>query len=644
MTLRDGISKINTTFKKGVNYRSGNIGEDLFDSLNLVLIQNKITTRPGKLKYSVKSLGSGIISLSQFIDQDSNRKLIAKSGPVLYADDGTGNFNLSGIKTNLTEGIKHDAVTINGRHIIALGSDGLFSYNGTTFAALGISTLPTAPTIADTGAGDLAAKDYSCRLTYVASGIGFESNGGSISATVNIEGEITVSDIPTSTHPLVNKVYVYLKNETDGGDYYYIGSVNNGTASFVFNDEITSTQIPPTTNAAPISGGGKYLTIYNTRLVYAGNDNYKNDIFFCNPDEPDGCDDTSTALRLYAPENGDVTAIATGLFSDSELNQYLVIFKKRSTHVYYEDLSGHGSFTTIDKKIGCVSHKTIHIKDGDVYFLSEMGWRRIKNGRMDSNTLAKGNIDDIFKTQGETFSVNKQNLSNAYSTYYGDLDSYMTWISEGTSTSFSKCYNYHFDINGFLPLSIPCSSAVTGENNNGEEVVFLGDNDGYVYHYNIKNERHDDGTVASFVLDVSRLDEDELEQAIESSIPVQMFQNWQPEADFSVSYNFRNLHIGAISDIDAVSNDLTIQAYVGFKRQVGYSDLLDLTAVESGFTLDISRLDVDVLADSRARIRGTIDLNKTGQNIMIGLSQDRKDATLQLLEWQLEFSANGNLN
>jgi len=645
MTLRNGRALLSAKFNKGISYRSGDIGDNLFDSLNLVNIQGKLTTRPGKIKYSVQPLGGPIDSISQYIKADDTKKLIAKAGTQLVSDDGTGNFNTSSpLKTGLTTGERHDAVTMNNRHIMAIHGDGLYSYDGTTFEELGISTLPTAPTITDTGTGDLPTKDYVCKLTYYCSDIDFESNAGAASSSVNAGGEITVSNIPTSTHALVDYVNVYLRNEEDDGSYLYIGQVANGTSSFVFSDEVTSTQTPPIANAAPVAGGAKYFTIFNRRLVASGNSTFQSDVFFSNTDQPDGWDDTDTAIRLFVPGSGPVTGLATGSFTGTDVNQYLVIFKKRSCHLYYRDLSGNETFMVIDRNIGCVSHQTIHVKDGNIYFMSDMGWRYIRDGELKRDTLGKGDIDDIFRTAGESFSVNKANILNAFSVYYGEFDSYMTWISEGTSTSYSKCYNYHFDIDGFLPLQLVARSAYTGEDNDGNEKVFIGDDDEYIYQYSVTNERHDDGTVESFVLDVSKLDIDKLQAETQTTIPVNIYINWKPEDDLSSSYNFRDLHVGVISDQQASSNDLTIKTFVNFKRQSSQNKILDLTAAESGFTLDISRLDVDVLADNRARVRAKVDLNQTGFNIMVGMEQDRMDATLQLLEWQLEFIKNGNLN
>jgi len=123
-----------------------------------------------------------------------------------------------------------------------------------------------------------------------------------------------------------------------------------------------------------------------------------------------------------------------------------------------------------------------------------------------------------------------------------------------------------------------------------------------------------------------------------------LYFNWQPNEDYDATYNFRDLIIDAISDPDTGDNDLEARVFVGFNRQNSFSTDFDLTSTQGGFILDLSMLDVDVLADDRARVRVKGDINRTGRNILIGLFQDELGAKLRLIASQLNFSKNGNSN
>ena len=641
--LRDGSKLFYKGFKKGVSYRVGDIGDALFDAQNLLLIENRLETRPAKKKYSSAALPASITSLSHYINASGSvKKLIAKSSTSLYADDGNGTF--SSILGSLTSGQKHDGITINGHHVIALGNDGLYAYDGTTIDALGISA-PTAPTVAAAAGGSLADKTWQVALTYESSALGSESNQGTASSSQATSGgnnTIAVTTIPASSDGFVDKINVYLKNVTDGSDFLFVTQLNDGTTTYNITDEPTSTQEPPTLNSAPASGGGKYLAYFNEKLVYAGNTSHPSDVYFSQPNNFQAFGLTGDA-ELFCPGDGPITGLGVGLYGGDTLNQYLVIFKKRSIHVYNEDLSGNPTFMTIDQRTGCTSHKTIVVKDGNVWFLSDSGWRVIENGRLNKKHLDEGAIDDIFKSNGFVYEVNKQSTS-AFSVYYSELNSWMTWVSEGAASDFSKCYNYHFDYDTFMPLVIEASSACIGEDSTGRETVFIGDDDGYVYNYDIRKTGGDEATEDSFILDVSQLDVDELEAGTETAIDSFVYLNWLPFEDFDASYNFRSFFVDTVADPSASDNDLTVKVFINFDRSNATDYAFDIQASTGGFILDQSMLDVDILGDDRSRKRTYGDIMKSGQNILIGLIHNELDTKLKLIAAQLNLSKNGNTN
>jgi hypothetical protein len=645
MPLKNGVKKLQRRFTKGVSYKDiDDKGEYLFDSLNMLLIQNKYTVRNGRSKFSTERTSANPQSLSFYKKTDGTRRVLQKCGTELKIDNGVGVF--SNLLTGLSSSTKHDAVTMNNRHIIALGSDGLYGYDGTNMVTLGI-TAPSAPTTAIAAGGAMSAQKWEVAITYYASSLGAESNQGAASnQSTTAAGNLTiaVTAIPVSTHTLVDFKNVYIRNVTDAGLFYYVGQIANATTSLNITADPVSIQTPPDTNSVPLAGGAKYVAIFNSRLVYAGNSTYPNDVFFSEVDAPDAYDFTATTSTLTIQGDGDITGIATGFYTNSVLNQYLVIFKKRSTHVYYEDSAG-SKVTIIDDSSGCVSHKTIQVKDGSIIYLSENGWRIITNGEY-KKSLSDGAIDDIFKFSNYTYSVNKQNLDNAFGIFYSELSSYMCWVSEGASTSNQRVYNYHTDYDTFMPLNMRASCAVSGEDSSGYETVFIGDEDGYIYKYDIRQPYTDAGTVDAFTLDVSKLDEDKLEESTLNDIESNLWFSWYPQSDMETSYNFRDFLTDSVMDPNDADQTIDITAYVNYQRQTASQYNYDIvnTPEGSGFQLDVSRLDEVALADDRSRIRAKADLNIAGYNILIGLSKTVSGQKWTLERCQLNYTQNGNLN
>lgn len=651
MALRSGIIKANRAFNLGVSYRLGEIGEKLFDASNLIHLEGKLSTRYGLHKFNTASFSTNPLSLSFYKKfDDSTRKIILKTDSVLKAASEDGVF--ADIKTGLTSTTTHDAVTMSGRHILAIGSDGLFSYDGTTVAPLGVSA-PTAPTTAVAAGGALTDKTYQVAVTYVCSSTGFESNQGAASANVTTNSgagnsTIAVTAIPVSTHPLVDKKNIYLKNVSDSGNFLLVTQIDAATTTLnIVANPASNALSPPTGKDVPVAGGGKYLAIFNGALCSAGSSTYPSDCFFSNPNEPDGWSTLNSLV--HAQGDGPITGLAVGNYRNQEITQYLVIFKRKSLTVYYQSTAGAANDTeTFIDGVGCVSHKTIKVKDGNIYFLSDQGWRVFSQGALVSKTLADGDIDDIFQISGWTYGINKTAITSAFSAYYSELDTYLTWVSEGSSTSFDKCYAYNLGPRlwdgQFMPQQFSqCTCACAGEDTNGNSVIFIGRSDRNIYTYSIRNPFYDDTTSNGFVLDVSQLDVDKLQAEGTTSIPVSATLNWAPNDDFDATFNYRNFFLEAISETSAANSAVTMSAYLNFSRTISTIFLYNFFATE-GFQLDVSRLDVDILADDRTRSRQFADINKTGRNILINISQNVKGARLQLLASQLNYSKNGNSN
>jgi hypothetical protein len=629
MSLRRKNLSIHKSLSMPVSYKL--LAPDkLYDARNIYDNQGVTETRPGVMRYNSTSLGGRVLSKSYFKKTDGTRYKLAKVGTVLYSVAASGAHTT--LKSGLSSSTKHRGVTINDRHIIAIEGDGLYSFNGTTFTQLGQSP-PSTLTVNDAAGGSLTADhDYQVGITFYASGIGFETNALA-SSVVPITGTdltIAITAIPAvASNALIDKVRIYLKDITDNGSMLFVDEIDLGTTTYNITEEPTSTQTPPTKNAAPSAGGGKYLAIFGKSVAYTGNGTFKNDVFISEEYLPDGYDDTTTAKTLEIPGQGEVTGIATGLYDNSYLNPFLVIFKKTTT-VLYSELNGVAVQTTIDEHVGCVSHDTIKVRNGIVMFMSENGWYAVKNGSLIKKegkpfSLGGGDIDDVFTRNGWSYQLNAAQFSSFFSAYYPTLGHYMTFVAEGSSENFQKAYNYEERLGGFRPLefkkSFTCASE--GEDDNGYQCVFLGDEDGFIYTYSIRNDLHDED-----------------ESGASETIPAFAYLPYIIPGDDSCSYNFRSLVVKAINS----ANNVTVRAFPAYSFQAYESTSFDFSNATPGFVLDLSQLDVDILGDERVPTTYMADINRTGETMLIGFFQDILDANMGLISSQLTYNKNKNRN
>lgn len=630
MTLKRRNMSIHKKLSMPVSYKL--LDENgLYDARNIFDNKGVTETRNGIKRYNSTSLSGSILSTSYFKTAAGVRYKLAKVGTVLYSVAASGAS--TAIKTGLTSTTKHRGVTLNNRHIIAIETDGLFSWDGTTFTQLG-QDAPTTLTATNTAGGSLTdTSQYQAAITFYASGIGFETNKQT-SSIVTIAAatglRLSLSNIPASaSNALIDKVRIYLKDVTANSGYLYITEINLGTTTYNIDAESTSTQVPPTTNAAPISGGGKFLAVFGKSIVYTGNGTYKNDVFKSEDYIPDAYDDTSTSKTLEIPGQGDVTGIAVGLYDNAHLRPFAAIFKKTTT-VIYSELDGNAVQTTIDEHVGCVSHDTIKVRNGVIFFMSENGFYAIQNGVIIKKdgvpaSLGAGAIDDIFSREGWAYQLNAAQYSNFFSAYYSTLGHYMTFVTEGGGDSFTKAYNFEERIGGFrvyeFKTAITC--ACEGEDDSGNQCLFFGDGTGTLFTLSVKNDRHDED-----------------ESGASETISAFAYMPYVMPGDDSCSYNFRSLAVKALNSDNAV----TVKAFPAYSLQLNESMSFDFSNDSAGFILDLSQLDIGVLGDERVPTTYMADINRVGETMIIGFFQDILDANIGLISSQLSYNKNGNRN
>jgi hypothetical protein len=632
MPLNLRASKKFRDFNTSVSYKIYDQSGKYLDARNVCSIQDRLDTRYGSSRFNTVSLGGSVQSLSSFVKTDGTSYTIAKVGTELIVVSTTSTHTV--IKTGLSADTVHEGVDGNDRHIISVGSDGLFSWDGTTFTQLGQAAPGSFTATIANGGSLITTNVYKVVITYYASSIGLESNMSdpqTVTATSpNLQIDLTA--LPTTAdNALVDTKYIYLKNVTADGEYLFIAEVPLATTTYTISAESTSGQVPPTKNAPPLDGGGKFLTNFNSKLVYSGNDTYKNEVYFSEADLPDAFNDLDSQIVLPIPGKGPVTGLAVGLYNESVLDPFLVIFKRKSIRIYSE-IGDIPKLVPISEEIGCVSNKTITVKNGVVYFLSEEGFRAIANGKLvtdkagEAITLANGDIDDIFKTTGYVYEVNRQGMTGAFSVYYPTLDQYITWVSEGLNNAYSKAYTYEFNIGGFKPyeFAIAATCATLSENSDGRDIVLFGTSDGFIMKHSILETRSD-------------------RNSSNTEVAINAFGvlPWLPEdGDFDATYNNRELILKAVTS----ENALTVKTFIDYNLSTVESGTTTFSDPNSGFILDVDVLDEGVLGDDRAIVTRRMDINRVGESIAIGFYQSIIGENIGLVAMQIDSSKNGNRN
>lgn len=630
MALKKRASKKIREFDFGVSYKVNETRDRFKDALNVFSLQKRLETRHGRSRYNSTLLGGSVKSLSFFKNANGDRHILAKVGTVLYKVNPSG--AATSLKTGLSANTKHRGITWargeSSRHIISIEGDGLFQWDGTDFTILG-SDPPVDHTVSAI-TGTLPDSTYRVHLTFYSSSTGYESNSSFSSQITTTTDGIQVGNLPTTClNATVDKLRFYLEDMNTGDEPIYAGEVALGALTFDIAGPPDSTVTVPRSSAKPLSGGGKYFTEFNRKLVYAGNSSFKNDVFFSEMDMPDAFNDGSGPDRvvLYASGDGEITGLATGLYNNSVLDPYLVVFKRRSIEVYSE-IGGEAKSSVISRQVGCVSHDTIQVINGNVFFLSDQGFRLIENGRLvvgqvgQPITLGLGDVDDLFTQPGFSYEVNKAQVQNAFSVYYSTLDQYLTWVPEGGSTEMSKTYNFELKNGGFKPYQFQSAStfACIGENSDGKEVVFMADANGAVYTHSVLEERSDADSTGEL-----------------HSIDAFAVLTWLDGDDMDATYNFREL----IVKRRAGQGTLTGRTSVNYSSDTVGEDMLFL-GPESGFTLDVDNLDEGEFGeDERTIVTARADINQCGENIMIGFYQNLINKNMALVSAQVDFSKNG---
>lgn len=587
--------------------------------------KNVTETRYGLKRYNSTAFSGKIISGSFFKKTDGTRYKIVKIGTELFSVTASGSTS---IKSGLTTASKHYGVTFGDRHIITVENDGVFQWDGTTFTKIG-QAIGSAPNVAASGSGNtLTAGTYKVGYTFFSSVTGFESNISSLSSsqTVTSGQKLDISAMPTTAaNATIDKKRVYLQDFANAGALIFVDEINLADATYSITADPTSTRTPPTRNAPPVTTGISHMTDFDESIVLA----LKKDVLISEPYQPDAYDDSETDQTITISGQGVITGVAKGMMNVDESYPYLVIFTRNSISIFSR-AGGISRLDRLDGGIGCVSASTIAVENGIVYFMSDNGWYRIINSQlerdpskdMDAVTLGRGDIDDIFTRVGWNYQLNTERFSDHFSLFFPTHNQYITFVSESGNSEILKAYVYERGLGGFriwdFKYSLTCG--FVGEDDSGDSCFFVGNEDGYLFTYSVKNDRSDQDNSGNSV-----------------SIPVYVLMPWFYHPDLEASTRWKRMFIRGLSS----SNAITARFFKNYVYGDYDSATLDLMSSSAGFTLDVSQLDVDVFGPEREIIWKKVPISITSRSLLIGFYQDIADSNLGIIDFQVQGKKNG---
>lgn len=228
------------------------------------------------------------------------------------------------------------SATIDNKCVMA-GYDQNLVADGPNIYGLGIAPPATALTATEGAAGDVTGS-YQHLVTFMRSGnYPVESNPSPASAEITVSGKrIELSNIPISDDPKVNARRLY-RNYNDGAIFYWLDDILDNTTT-TYSDNYTDQDLEGSDEVSydrGVPANGKYLEVWDNKLWIAGNDEYKNFVFFTNSGTSEEMA-SNNFIAIKSREDDVITMIKA--FGDS-----LFVFKNRSLHRI--DLSGESLYT-----------------------------------------------------------------------------------------------------------------------------------------------------------------------------------------------------------------------------------------------------------------------------------------------------------
>lgn len=244
---------------------------------------------------------------------------------------------------------------------------------------------------------------------------------GVTATTITFAGDPEYVFIDTAVPVSVGMVArIYQKNVTDSGSWELMREVavdHTEVVNFVTftkTDQALGDDTEPTQDRG-LPPKGRYLEIFQGKMIIAGNSDDPDTIFFSNEEGPESFS-VFNNLIIGTGEDGDITGLKV-------LEDILFVFKTKAIY-YVSGNLGQGNIR-VDRifgdGIGCTSHASIREVDGVIYFMSRTGIHAIQGQQRPLNlSLA---IESLF-----TLDTTGLDLSQAIGINHHVEDKYMVFV------------------------------------------------------------------------------------------------------------------------------------------------------------------------------------------------------------------------
>lgn len=396
------------------------------DILNIDIDETRyIKKRTGFIRDPDSELSNPITGLFQYVKEDGNKYFLCASGTDIYKEDA-GSW--TSIKSGLTSGLRTNFINFRDRCFIANGTDALLKFDGSNVYTAGCQK-PDASSMSatPTGSGTFSGT-YKYKVTFLYDDYLSESEpcDEEISANASNHDYIALTDIPTGAGD-VKKRKIY-RTEDGGSVYYHLTTINDNTTT-TYNDSTPDAQLgtdnPPTD--AGIPPVCKYMCVKENRLIFAGNPDNPDYVYYSEILEPEVV--KSTSLVKITTEGDDVI---TGIvnFQDN-----VIVFKKNSIWAL---LGSPSSWVkrNLHSSLGCAAPGSIQVTENKIIFLGTY----------------KGRVEGVFSYDGAVFrresdnipdqidDINTSYFDNICSSYYDKKYKISVTTSSGGGSVNDKTY------------------------------------------------------------------------------------------------------------------------------------------------------------------------------------------------------------
>lgn len=327
------------------------------------------TTRPGFIEWSqTKTHAGGVKAQIDYVFQYNTTTYvnyhvtIGDNGRIDIMEFGTGPANVA---TGVFTGTSLPSSAIANELCFIVDEVAKKKLRTYLLENFGIVRPASVASASATGSGVMTGT-YEVRYTYYNGNTGHESSASDSSTAAVLSGQqLAITGVTVSSDAQVTARKVYIRDTTSQTLFRYAGQIaNNSGTTITLNVDETLLLIlaPSTTENAPPPSSVKHLAYVNS-YMFAASDK---ELFWSKKGQPEAFDETF----IGEPVGKGDGQIITGLFGFGEV---LLVFKTRSTYILTGSSPLSWKLLPLFSDIGCVSHKSITVASGSVWWWSHLG-------------------------------------------------------------------------------------------------------------------------------------------------------------------------------------------------------------------------------------------------------------------------------